>query len=154
MQWFKNKNYITNDRSLFTYECGIKCFVLMICKVIYKVPSHFETSCNKSTMHSFVLNLDVMSISIFLFNNTENLCHKCSFCVAKHKSSVKNNVHNIFFQNTLLNDLYRIWITNFRVEVLVRWEYYIVESHFQCVVSTWHTYPLLHRRIACNVMAE
>jgi len=24
-------------------------------------------------------------------------------------------------------------------------------SHFQCVVSTWHTYPLLYTRIAHNM---
>jgi hypothetical protein len=119
-----------------------------------KFPLILKPAVNKSAMYSLVLNLDVRSISILLFSNTENLCHKCSFCLAKHKSSVKNNVCNIFFQNTLLNDLYRIWITNFTVEVQVWWEYYIVESHFQCVVSTWHTYPLLHTRIACNVMTE
>lgn len=117
-------------------------------------PLILKPAVNKSTMYSSVLNLDVRSISIFLFNNTENLCHKCSFCFTKRKSSVKNNVHNVFFQNILLNDLYRIWITNFTVEVLMQCEYYIVDSHFQCVVSTWHTYPLLHTRIACNVMTE
>jgi len=84
-----------------------------------KFPLILKAAVNKSTMYSLVLNLDVRSISIFLFNTTENLCHKCSFCLAKHTSSVKNNVHNIFFQNTLLNDLYGIWITNFTVEVLV-----------------------------------
>jgi len=59
-------------------------------------------------MYSSVLNLEVRSVSVFLFNKTGNLCHKCSFHLAKHASSVQNNVHDIPFQNTLPSNLYRI----------------------------------------------